>query len=284
MSPMTPTLVVMAAGLGSRFGGVKQLAPVGPGGEVILDYTIRDAMAAGLEQVVLIVRSDIRDDVEAHVTKIHGAGAPIAYVHQDELPPPRPEKPWGTVHATLSAAPAVDGPFVLVNADDYYGTRSFHIAAGELASADESTCSIVAFELAKTLSASGSVTRGVCEVRDGLLTGIAETGDLQRRPDGTIGIGSDGRELAADTPVSMNLWAFHPSILPVLRERFDAWLADNRDVPKAECLLPTEIGHLRDEGRLVVRVVSSPETWTGITNPDDLDAVRTMIAGARSQS
>jgi NDP-sugar pyrophosphorylase family protein len=279
---MTPTLVVMAAGLGSRFGGVKQLAPVGPGGEVILDYTIRDAMAAGLEQVVLIVRSDIRADVEEHVSAIHGAAAPITYVHQDELPPPRPEKPWGTVHATLSAAPAINGPFVLVNADDYYGTRSFAIAAAELGHADEHTCSIVAFELAKTLSASGSVTRGVCQVADGRLTGIAETGDLQRRPDGTVGIGPDGPELAPDTPVSMNLWAFHPSILAVLRDRFDAWLALNRDVPKAECLLPTEIGHLKDEGRLVVRVVSSPETWTGITNPDDLDAVRTMIADVRA--
>lgn len=275
------SLVVMAAGLGSRFGGVKQLAAVGPGGEVILDYTIRDAVAAGCDQVVLIVRSDIKTDTEAHVREIHGDDLPLVLVCQDELGPPR-SKPWGTVHAVLSAAGAVDRPFILANADDYYGRESFAIAAGRLGGLDADHGLLVAFEVGKTLPASGTVTRGVCRIVDGALDGIDETSDLQRRPDGSIGVGLDGPEVAADTPVSMNLWAFEPSIMDRLQGRWDTFHAANADSEKAECLLPTEItGLMHDEG-FSVEVVMSPETWTGLTNPDDLQIVRDQIAALRA--
>lgn len=269
----------MAAGLGSRFGGVKQLAAVGPDGEVILDYTIRDGLAAGLDRVVLIVRSDIRADVEEHLARQH-PDVDMTLVNQDDLPPAR-EKPWGTVHAALSAAGAIDGPFVLVNADDYYGIRSFEIAAAQLDRVDATTASIVAFELGNTLPAHGSVTRGVCRMVDGRLAGMDETADLQRRPDGTIGIGVDGPELPADTPVSMNLWAFDQAVLTMFADRFEKFLAAHGDEPKSECLLPTEVAALIQDDALRVEVVQSPDTWTGITNPDDLDVVRAQIAALR---
>ncbi len=274
------SLVVMAAGLGSRFGGVKQLAPVGPGGEVILDYTIRDALAAGIDDVVLIVRRDIEADTRAHLSAVHGDDLPLTMVRQDDLGPPR-DKPWGTVHAVLSAAAAVSAPFVLANADDYYGTGSFALAAANLNRVDPGHGLLVAFELGKTLPDHGSVTRGVCRVEGGRLSAIDETGGLTRRTDGTIGSGDDGPALDPSTPVSMNLWAFDPSIFGLLQSRWDEFHAARADDPTSECLLPTEIGVLMEDG-FVVEVVASPETWTGLTNPDDLETVRRTIAGLRA--
>lgn len=271
----------MAAGLGSRFGGVKQLASVGPDGEVILDYTIRDAVAAGVDEVILIVRNDIKTDTEEHVRAIHGDDLDLTLVCQDDLGPPR-DKPWGTVHAVLSAGGAVSSPFVLANADDYYGPSSFKLAVDGAADLDEQTGLLVAFEVGKTLPASGSVTRGVCEVTDGHLTGIAETGDLARRASGEIGVGTDGRVLSPTTPVSMNLWAFHPSIMTKLQGRWDDFYSAHSDEPTAECLLPTEVGVLMETAGFVVDVLASPETWTGLTNPDDLETVRAVIAAMRA--
>jgi hypothetical protein len=280
---MTNTaLVVMAAGLGSRFGGVKQLAAVGPDGEVILDYTIRDAVAAGVDEVILIVRTDIRDDTEEHVRAVHGDDLALTLVCQDELGPPR-AKPWGTVHAVLSAAAVVSGPFILANADDYYGRRSFAIAHDHLGALDADHGLLVAFEVGKTLPAQGTVTRGVCELGDdGRLVAIRETADLGWRADGSIGAGADAPAIGADTPVSMNLWAFDPSIMGRLQQRWDRFIADNAGEEKAECLLPTEISGLMADDGYVVDVVSSPETWTGLTNPDDLETVRAQIAELRA--
>ncbi|MFV2039091.1 MAG: NTP transferase domain-containing protein [Acidimicrobiales bacterium] len=270
------SLVVMAAGLGSRFGGVKQLAAVGPGGEVILDYTIRDAMAAGVDEVILIVRRDILSDTEDHVRSVHGDGLPLTFVCQDDLGPPR-DKPWGTVHAVLSAAGVVTSPFILANADDYYGTRSFQIAFDRLGNLSADRGLLVAFEVGKTLPAHGSVTRGVCSVEAGLLVGIDETSGLHQRADGTIGI--EGSESALDprTPVSMNLWGFDPSIMGALEGRWGDFHSAHGSEPKSECLLPTEVSALMNEG-YEVELQSSPETWTGITNPDDLETVRGQIA------
>lgn len=273
-------LVVMAAGLGSRFGGVKQLAAVGPDGEVILDYTIRDAVAAGVDEVILIVRTDIAADTEAHVRAIHGSDLALTLVCQDELGPPR-DKPWGTVHAVLSARDAVSSPFILANADDYYGPESFRIAADRLGGLDASHALLVAFEVDKTLPAQGAVTRGVCKVVDGRLADIEETSGLARRADGTI-VAGDGPPIPADTPVSMNLWGFDPSIMEALQGRWEEFYAANADAEKAECLLPTEIGVLTETTDLEVAVVSSPETWTGLTNPDDLETVRALIAEMRA--
>ncbi len=267
----------MAAGLGSRFGGVKQLAAVGPDGEVILDYTIRDAVAAGVDEVVLIVRHDILDDTAAHLRSIHGADLPLTLVCQDDLGPPR-DKPWGTVHAVLSAAGAIDSPFILANADDYYGRRSFQIAFDRLGDLDANRGLLVAFAVDNTLPSNGSVTRGVCQVDDGLLKGINETDGLHFEPDGSIAAGTT--LIDPETPVSMNLWAFDPSIMTALQSRWEAFIAANAEQAKAECLLPTEISGLMDDG-YTVELASSPETWTGLTNPDDLETVRAQIAALR---
>jgi dTDP-glucose pyrophosphorylase len=274
----------MAAGLGTRFGGLKQLEPVGPRGEAILDYTIRDAVAAGLRRVVLVVRSEIRSAIAEHVEAlVAGMAAPpeLALVHQDELPPAR-EKPWGTVHAVLSAAPAVDGPFVLVNADDYYGA-SVALAAHELRAVDAGTALLVAFELDHTVPREGAVSRGVCAIRDGELARLVETHGLARRSDGTIHA-DDGPPLDPATPVSMNLWGFDPSIFERLRRRFDAFIAAHGASDRTECLLPDEIGALIEAGELRVRVVRTTATWTGITNRDDLHAVRARLAALHPPS
>ena len=275
------SLVVMAAGLGGRFGGVKQLAAVGPAGEVILDYTIRDAVEAGLDEVVLIVRNDIKADTEAHVRSVHGPGLHLTMVCQDDLGPPR-DKPWGTVHAVLSAAEVVSSPFVLANADDYYGPKSFQLAVDNLSAVNDNHGLLVAFELGKTLPENGSVTRGVCNVVNGRLAGIDETGDLNRRQDGSVGIGTDRGDLDPTTPVSMNLWAFDQTIMDKLRTRWDVFYDLHADDPGSECLLPTEVGVLMTEDGFLVDVVASPETWTGLTNPDDLEDVRSIVATLRS--
>ncbi|MEM8925644.1 MAG: NTP transferase domain-containing protein [Actinomycetota bacterium] len=271
---MEPTLVIMAAGLGSRFGGVKQLAQVGPSGEAFLDFSIADARAAGFGEVVMIVRTDIEDDVREHLSRFH-ADAPITYVRQDDLGPAR-AKPWGTLHAVLSAAKAIDRPFAVINADDYYGPSSYRLAAECLDAIRPGLGANVAFELGRTVPPSGSVTRAVTAVADGMLTAIVETKDCRRLPDGTHSAG--GEQVAADTPVSMNLWCFHHEVIDDFSERWDTFHAANADDPTAECQLPTVVGELMADERLQVKVVASPEQWIGITNPEDFELAKAALA------
>ncbi len=269
-----PQLVIMAAGLGSRFGGVKQLAKVGPEDEAFLDFSIKEARLVGFGSIVMIVRSDIEADVVEHIANQHG-DLPVIYVRQDDLPPAR-DKPWGTLHAVLSAADVIDRPFAVINADDYYGLESFRMAMAALANSEAGKAANVAFEVGNTLPPSGSVTRGVCQVADGRLTGIVETEECQRLDDGTISAG--GQTVDADTPVSMNMWCFDQSVLSDFQERWDAFLAVNSDEAKAEAQLPTIVGELMADGRMTVDVVSSPEEWIGITNPEDFDLAREAFA------
>jgi hypothetical protein len=272
--PEKPRLVIMAAGLGSRFGGVKQLARVGPAGEAFLDLSIQDAGRAGFGEIVLIVRSDIEDDVRHHIVDQHGELA-VRYVRQDDLGPAR-DKPWGTLHAVLSAADALDTPYAVINADDYYGPETFRLGATCIADLQPGRAANVAFELGHTVPPSGSVTRAVTEVEDGRLTAIVETEDCQRLADDTFSAG--GRPVPADTPVSMNFWCFHPATNDDFRERWQTFLAGNADDPKAEAQLPTVVGELMADGRLIVEVVSSPERWIGITNPEDLELAKAALA------
>ncbi len=272
----SPTLLIMAAGLGSRFGGVKQLATVGPEGEAILDLSIRDARAAGFGPVVLIVRSDIEDDVRAHLAAVHGDDSDFTFVRQDDFGPAR-EKPWGTLHAVLSARACLDRPFCVINADDYYGPKSFEQAASDLARSEPGRASNVAFRLGNTVPPSGMVTRGICAVSDGMLTGIVETNDCGRDDSGQLWAG--GEQVEEDTFSSMNMWTFHPSVLDHLARRWEIFHTTSGDDPKAECLLPPEVGVLVDDGLLTVEVTSSPERWIGITNPEDLELVRAALAG-----
>jgi hypothetical protein len=271
---MQPALVIMAAGLGSRFGGVKQLARVGPNGESILDFSIKDGLAAGFGQVVLIIRSDIEDDVRAHIAGQHG-DLDVRYVRQDDLGPPR-DKPWGTLHAMLSAVDAIDGPFATINADDYYGPSSFTLAAECLAAIEPGLAGNVAFELGHTVPPAGSVTRAVTEVADGYLTAIVETDGCERLDDGRFSAG--GEIVPPTTPVSMNFWCFDGSVYGDFQERWDAFIAVSADDPKAECQLPTIVGELMADRRMRVKVVESGEQWIGITNPDDFELAKAALA------
>ena len=276
---MDLTLVVMAAGIGRRFGGDKQLEAVGPGGEAFLDYAIRDAAAAGIDDVVIIVRTDIEHAVADHLRAQQPALKP-RFVRQDELGPPR-EKPWGTAHAILAVAQAVSGAFVVVNADDYYGPASYVRLAKAIGDARPDEALLVAFELGHTLPAEGEVTRGVCEVDGGRLARLVETSGLGRRADGAITAGAGGPAYPADTPVSMNMWGFPSRLLELLPGRWERWYAEHRAAEGDEFLLPAVAHELMRDGELSVRVVRTDERWVGVTNPDDLETARQALARRR---
>ena len=263
------TLVVMAAGLGSRFGGTKQLAQVGPNGEAFLDFAIADARAAGANRVVLIVRSEIEADVRQHFEARGGLPTDlnVAYVRQDEHGPPRP-KPWGTAHAVLSAAEAVSGPFMVCNADDYYGPTAYAALAQAVQTMADNEAWLCGYRLDHTLPAEGTVTRGVCQVDGDRLVGIVEQ----------EGISRTDSLFPQDTLVSMNLWAFSPEFFAALQDGFTRFLEENGDSASAEYLLPSVVAEEMEKGAVTVRVVTTQETWIGVTNPDDLEVARTALA------
>ncbi len=273
---MSLHLVVMAAGLGSRFGGTKQLVTIGPKDEAFLDYAIADGRAAGVERVVLIVRSEIEDDVRDHLRQRYGTDGVATLVCQDHHGPRR-AKPWGTAHAVLTAAPFVDGPFLVVNADDYYGPSSYRLAAAALAARPDEAV-LVGFELARTLPSHGAVSRGVCTVDgSGRLVGLVETHGIERGADGIAATDPAG-PLDPATTVSMNMWGFPRSVLDELGPRFEAFVAAHAEDPKAEMYLPSVVADLQAEGRLAVSVVRSTEDWIGVTNPDDLAVAKATLA------
>ncbi len=265
----------MAAGLGSRFGGVKQLARVGASGEAFLDFSINDAVAAGFTSIVLIVRTEIEADVREHMAELH-PGMEITYVCQDNLGPER-SKPWGTTHAVLSAARVINAPFSVINADDYYGSETFQLAFNELAASEPGRAANVAFEMGKTVPPRGAVTRAVVQIEGDYFTGLAETEGCERLEDGSLVAGE--KAVGEDTPVSMNFWCFHPSILDDFQTEWEEFLGVNADEPKAEAQLPTMVNDLIGRGDLKVAVVRSPEQWIGITNPEDLDLAIAALAG-----
>ena len=262
------TLVVMAAGLGSRFGGTKQLAQVGPNGEAFLDFAIADSRAAGANRVVLIVRSDIEADVQQHFETRGGLpdDLDVAYVRQDKHGPTRP-KPWGTAHAVLSAADAVTGPFAVCNADDYYGPTAYAALARAMQNMADDEALLCGYRLDHTLPAEGTVTRGVCQVDGDRLVGIVEQ----------EGISRTDNHFPQDTLVSMNLWAFSTKFLDALRAGFTRFLEDYGNSASAEYLLPAAVAEEMGKGALSVRVVTTQETWVGVTNPDDLEDARTAL-------
>ena len=278
---MKSSLVLMAAGLGSRFGGTKQLVPVGKNGETLLDFTIQEALRVGMTDVVIIVRSEIVNDMKSHVERLHPEGLDFRFVLQDRYGPAR-AKPWGTTHAVISASEAVEGPFILANADDYYGPSSIEVASEQLPNLDEQSAALITFELNKTLSSSGPVTRGVCDVENGLLAEVIETEGLFYNESNNEIACVEGNILKPDTPVSMNLWCFHPSILSSLQSLWEEFLEENSHSEIAECLLPVCISTLMDRQDFQVSTVPSQEEWTGLTNPDDLELVRNKIHNLRS--
>lgn len=283
-----PVLVVLAAGMGSRYGGLKQIDPVGSQGEAILDYSIYDAHQAGFDTVVIIIKEAIRKDFMATVGKrLEKAPVEIRYAYQelDNLPAgfPVPEgrtKPWGTSHAVLCAAQAIDGaPFAVINADDYYGKSAFRVIYDYLSAAtDPYDYCMVGYELSKTVTDHGSVARGVCVTsQDGYLTEITERTRIEKYPGG-IHFTEDGKtwvDVAPETTVSMNLWGFMPSFLAEIDGRFAAFLKEALPVNPLKCefFLPLPIAQLIHEEKASVKVLTSPDQWFGVTYAADKPVV-----------
>ena len=279
------TLLVMAAGMGSRYGGLKQLDEVGPSGETIIDYSVYDAIAAGFTKVVFIIRRDFEQEFKSKITnkfsdKIH---VEFAFQDIDDLPngfsyPEGREKPWGTGQAILSAAKLIDGPFNAINADDYYGRESFQTIA-DFYARGSNVFTLVAFRLENTLSIFGSVTRGLCEVKNDRLTTVIETDNLQKT---NSGIASDRDiDLNGSEPVSMNMWGFTPIIFDYLQEMFVNFLAIRGDELKSEFLIPSVINDLIQSGKESVHVLYSNAPWFGVTYKEDkpyvVDQIQKLI-------
>ena len=281
---MAVSLVIMAAGLGSRYGGSKQVDGIGPNGEILMEYSIHDALRAGFDKVVFIIKPEMQEMMDGLVGYLKqkktadGRPVEVAFVYQDFTSVPSfyhiPEertKPFGTVHALLCAEPAVDGPFCVINADDYYGVdayRTIYEELGKLAPSGEST--MVGYLLKNTASLHGTVSRGVCKVKDGKLDSIQETLKVQLYPDGHLTDLDTNTDLDPETVVSMNFWGFMPSIFPALRAYFEAILRGLPDgAVKAECLLPVMVGEELKAGRMTVSVLNSKDKWFGMTYHED---------------
>lgn len=290
-------LVIMAAGIGSRFGGgIKQLAPVGPNGEIIMDYSIYDAIEAGFDKVVFVIRKDLEKDFKEVIGNRIEKQVEVAYAYQEvsDIPEKYREKfterskPWGTGQAILCCKDVVDSPFLVINADDYYGKDAFKEAYSYLTSVEDTgkmQICMVSFVLKNTLSDNGGVTRGICKVDEtGMLAGITETHNIEKDGDRAVVRSDDGiKELDPESPVSMNMWGLTPEFINILDSGFDSFLEEtSRDDLKAEYLLPTIIGDLLQEGKLDVRVLKSHDQWFGVTYKEDreavTDALRKLIA------
>lgn len=286
-----PVLVIMAAGMGSRYGGCKQMDPIGGHDQVILDYSIYDARRAGFETVIFVIKREIEADFKERIGSRIERHMDVRYAFQrmDDLPegyslPEGRTKPWGTTQAALTAQPFIDGPFAIINADDFYGPEAFRVIYDYLCahrSGDE--YAMVAYRLENTVTDYGCVARGVCQVgTDGCLTAIHERTRIEKGPPPrfTEDEGKTWTELPGDTMVSMNFWGFNPSLLERARERFPAFLdrALAENPMKAEYLLPTLVGQLIDEGKVTVRALSSGDRWYGVTYKEDKPSVAAAIA------
>ena len=284
------TLVIMAAGIGSRFGkGIKQLTPVGPSGELIMDYSVHDAIEAGFNKIVFIIRKDIKDEFDRLIGQRIAQVADIDYVFQelDDLPegftcPPDRTKPWGTGQAVLCCKGVVKGKFAVVNADDYYGKEPYvllHDFLTKESSSDDPRMQICAagFRLGNTLSENGGVTRGVCKVaEDGSLVGIDETKNIIKTEDGAAVLKEDGTKTPLDPEnmVSMNMWGFPENFIDVLEKGFKEFLErlEPGDI-KTEYLLPIYIDELLKADKAKISVLPTNETWFGVTYQEDKDSV-----------
>ena len=285
-------LVIMAAGIGSRFGkGIKQLAPVGPCGEIIMDYSIHDALEAGFNKVVFIIRKDLEEEFRRVIGERIEKITEVEYVFQelDDLPegftkPADRMKPWGTGQAVLAAKKVLDEPFIVINADDYYGKEAFKEAYSyltNLPSADIMQICMVSFVLKNTLSDNGGVTRGVCEVDGhGMLADIEETHNIEKEDGKAVIHKEDGDVfLDVDSPVSMNMWGFTESILREIKAGFPAFLDEGlKENPmKCEYFLPFVVDELLGEKRATVKVLKSMDKWYGVTYKEDKPVVVAAI-------
>jgi len=286
----------MAAGVGSRYGGLKQIDPVGPSGEIVIDYSIYDAKRAGFGKVVFVIRKDIDADFREAIGDRISKQIPVAYAYQElsKVPewfsvPATRKKPWGTTQAVLMADGLVNEPFAVINADDYYGVASYRVLADHLNQAGDKDgvgdYAMVGFILRNTLSDFGTVARGVCKVdADGMLAGVDELSAIERDGGGAKYIDAAGvpRKLTGEEPVSMNFWGFTPSIFGHCRGVFDEFLRDHGGEEKSETFIPRTVDRLIREKRAHVRVLTSPDAWFGVTYKEDkpfvVESIRKLVA------
>ena len=289
---MKPTLVVLAAGIGSRYGGLKQIDPVGPGGEVIMDYSMYDAAQAGFGKIVFVIRRDIEDSFKKKFSSKLEGMVEIAYVYQEpdlfvdsfEIPAGR-EKPWGTGHAILVTKDAVSEPFAVINADDYYGPSSYKQMKEFLVS-DNDNYAMVGFTLRNTLSEHGHVSRGVCQCDENMhLQKITETTEITKAGVGAVFVDENGGEnkLTGDEIVSMNLWGFRPDIFEHLQGQFEDFLAKHGNELKSEFYIPAVVDRLISSGEKKVNILHSQEKWFGVTYKEDKEFAKARIEELISQ-
>ena len=295
-----PVLVVMAAGMGSRYGGLKQIDPVDQEGHIIMDFSIYDAVRAGFKKVIIIIKKENEQDFRDAIGDRLSDKVEIVYVHQDlnnipegfQVPEGR-VKPWGTGHAVLSCAEVIDGPFVVINADDYYGTHAFKMAYDFLAQAQEDTVPaqymMVGYRLENTLTDNGYVSRGVCETdADGYLADINERTHIEKRDGGAAYTEDDGKtwtSLPGDTPVSMNMCGFTGGFMKELVNRFPVFLQKNipENPLKCEYFLPFVVDELLKEKKVTVKVLTTQDKWYGVTYKEDKPVVVAAIQKLKDQ-
>lgn len=288
-----PVLVIMAAGMGSRYGGLKQIDPIDEQGHIIMDFSMYDAREAGFEKVIFIIKKEDEADFRSVVGDRMERIMDVSYAYQDlhnlpegyELPEGR-TKPWGTAHAVLSCKGMIDGPFAVINADDYYGRDAFQVIYNYLASHEDDEkyrYTMVGYELMNTLTENGHVARGVCAMnRDGELVGITERTRIEKRGDGAAFTEDEGKtwtDLPADTTVSMNMWGFTAGILDEIDRGFAAFLEEGlaKNPMKCEYFLPTVVSALLEAGRASVAVLHSKDKWYGVTYKEDKPVVMNAI-------
>ncbi|MFN8613883.1 MAG: NTP transferase domain-containing protein [Vulcanimicrobiota bacterium] len=287
------TLVVLAAGMGSRYGGLKQVDPVGPHGEILLEYSVYDALRAGFDRVVCVIRHDLETAFEEHIGSRLRDKVKLEYAYQElsDIPagcPAQPErsKPWGTGQAIWATRRLIEGPFLAINADDFYGLRSYQLL-GQHLSQPQAAYAMAGFRLANTLSEFGSVSRGICELdADGWLQRVVEHTKIERSQQGAISQEAEGgpHNLTGEEVVSMNFWGLQPTIFPELESQFRTFLNSNPG-GKGELYIPSVLDRVIREGRGRVQVLTSPESWFGVTYPDDkprvVEEVRQRIAAGQ---
>ena len=277
---MKPTLLILAAGMGSRFGGLKQVEPIGPSGEAIIDYSIYDAIRAGFGKVVFVIRESFADAFKEKFDSLLNGKIDVEYVYQelDMLPdgftlPEGREKPWGTAHAILVAKDVINEPFCAVNADDFYGKAAYKIMAEFLTSSEKTTeYSMVGYHLNKTLSEFGSVSRGICNVdKNRNLNKIVETLTILIKDDKIISVEEDKSEtiLTGNENVSMNIWGFKPSLFETIENKFVDFLNTEMDKPKSEMLIPSVVFEMINEQKATVKVLEADSPWFGVTYKED---------------
>ena len=285
MSQTKKALVIMAAGLGSRYGGNKQVDKIGPDGEILMQYSIYDAIKAGFDKIIFIIKpkySELIDEISADA-KANGIEIEKAYQDFSTIPksykiPEDRKKPFGTVHAVLSAKELIKEPFAVINADDFYGRDAFVTMSEALDSVTDACGAMVSYDLVNTVSKNGSVTRGVCKTENGFLTGIEEIFDITANADGSISDPSAGI-LDPALPVSMNMWGFTPSILNLMENAFNAFL---NSIPcediKAEYPLPTFIGKEISSGNIAIKTYKTSAEWFGVTYIEDRPTVAKKLS------